>query len=55
MKIKLENENGTYTVKSAEEFAHITEYFNQLIIPVLQAAGFSNKTIKHGLDYDYDF
>jgi hypothetical protein len=53
MKITLKNDNGTYTVKSQEEFAHITEYFNQLIIPVLQAAGFSSKTIKQGLDKDY--
>ena len=53
MKITLKNENGTYTVKTADDFMHITEYFNQLIIPVLQAAGFSSKTIKKGLDEDY--
>ena len=53
MKIKLENENGTYTVKNAEDLPHISEYFNQLIIPVLLAAGFSSKTIKDALEQDY--
>lgn len=53
MKIKLENENGTYIIKTTEDFMHINEYFNQLIIPVLQAAGFSSKTIKQGLAEDY--
>ena len=53
MKITLKNENGTYTVKTADDFMHITDYFNELIIPVLQAAGFSSKTIKKGLDEDY--
>ena len=53
MKITLKNENGTYSVKSQDDIIHITEYFNQLIIPVLQAAGFSSKTIKQGLDEDY--
>jgi hypothetical protein len=53
MKITLKNDNGTYTVSSNREFMHITVYFSELIIPVLQAAGFSSKTIKEGLDKDY--
>ena len=53
MKITLKNDNGTYSVKSQDDIIHITEYFNQLIIPVLQAAGFGPGAIKKGLDEDY--
>jgi len=53
MNIKIENEVGIYTIESKETSSHINEYFNQLIIPVLLAAGFAPRTIKEAMESDY--
>jgi hypothetical protein len=53
MKIKIENENGIYSIKSKEKCNHINEYFNQLIIPALLAVGFTPNVIKDAMEHDY--
>lgn len=53
MKITLENECGIYSVETKDEFAHINEYFTNLIVPVLLAGGFAPSTIKQALEEDY--
>lgn len=44
-RITLKDENGTYLVESTQDFITIDDMFEQLIEPVLLAAGYSQELI----------
>ena len=50
MKITLEDEHGKYTIEREVSYATIHSYFEDLIIPVLRAAGFSQEVIDKYLE-----
>jgi hypothetical protein len=45
MKISLTNEYGTYTIELEQEYVQLNDYIENLIIPVLLAAGFVQESI----------
>jgi hypothetical protein len=46
MKIELQNEHGAYTIELKEEVIVLDDYIQLLIIPLLLAAGFQQRTIE---------
>jgi hypothetical protein len=50
MKISLTNEYGTYTIELDKECVQLSDYIENLIIPVLLAAGF----VRESLDEYFD-
>lgn len=44
-RITLKDENGTYLVESAQDFITIDDVFEQLVEPLLLAAGYSQELI----------
>jgi hypothetical protein len=49
-RITLENEYGTYSISTHSSDMDIVEIFNTLIIPLLKAAGYAEKTVEDYLD-----
>jgi hypothetical protein len=45
-KITMSNRHGVYTIEPANCGDHISDYIDQLIIPVLLAAGFQKETVE---------
>lgn len=50
MKISLTNEYGTYTIELEQEYVQLNDYIENLIIPVLLAAGFVQESIDEYFD-----
>ena len=51
-KITLENQYGEYSVSTKKEDLHIAEMFDDLVIPVLLAAGYHQGSIDEYLNPD---
>ena len=54
-KITFENEYGIYTIESKQDFDHMGAVLNNLVRPVLTAAGYSESTLDKYVPYDEDF
>ena len=45
-RLVLENENGRYSIEIKKEMITISEFFDELVVPILLAAGYSEKLIQ---------